>query len=85
MEVRQYSLQIYIKVCLYTLLSTVASPKCILDDLHKLFSKFFWSNKEDGRRKHWSSWLNLCLPKDEGELGFRSMYDVSKALFAKLW
>lgn len=31
------------------------------------------------------SWQNLCLPKEEGSLGFRSLHDVSKALFAKLW
>ncbi|XP_070041117.1 uncharacterized protein [Nicotiana tomentosiformis] len=28
---------------------------------------------------------NLCLPKEEGALGFRSLHDVSRALFAKLW
>ncbi|XP_075086226.1 uncharacterized protein LOC142168948 [Nicotiana tabacum] len=28
---------------------------------------------------------NLCLPKEEGGLGFRSLFDVSRAIFAKLW
>ncbi|KAK4706309.1 hypothetical protein R3W88_034132 [Solanum pinnatisectum] len=31
------------------------------------------------------AWDSLCLPKDEGGLGFRSLHDVSDALFAKLW
>lgn len=25
------------------------------------------------------------MPKEEGGIGFRSMHDVSKALFCKLW
>lgn len=29
--------------------------------------------------------FSLCLPKDEGDLGFRSFNDMSKALFAKIW
>ncbi|XP_075087611.1 uncharacterized protein LOC142169621 [Nicotiana tabacum] len=40
--------------------------------------------KEEGRSRHWTKWLNLCLPKVEGGLGFKSLFDVSKALFAKL-
>ncbi|KAK6782492.1 hypothetical protein RDI58_020288 [Solanum bulbocastanum] len=27
----------------------------------------------------------MCYPKVEGGLGFRSLHDVSKAFFAKLW
>ncbi|XP_075103669.1 uncharacterized protein LOC142178242 [Nicotiana tabacum] len=38
-----------------------------------------------GTSRHWSSWTNLCLPSDEGGIGFRSLHDVSKALFCKLW
>ncbi|XP_019223710.1 PREDICTED: uncharacterized protein LOC109205453 [Nicotiana attenuata] len=41
--------------------------------------------KGNGRVKHWASWGTLCLPKYEGGLGFRSMHDISKALFVKLW
>ncbi|XP_018625202.2 uncharacterized protein [Nicotiana tomentosiformis] len=54
------------------------------EHLHKLFARFFWSNKEEGRSRHWSSWKKLCLPNEEGVLGFRSLFDVS-ALFSKLW
>ncbi|WMV18188.1 hypothetical protein MTR67_011573 [Solanum verrucosum] len=35
--------------------------------------------------KHWVAWGDLCFPKAEGGLGFRSLHDVNKALFAKLW
>ncbi|XP_070039800.1 uncharacterized protein [Nicotiana tomentosiformis] len=67
------------------LLSALDPPNNILVHLHKIFARFFWSNKQEDRSRHWDSWKNLCLPKYEGGLGFRSLHDVSKALFAKLW
>ncbi|XP_060190654.1 uncharacterized protein LOC132619919 [Lycium barbarum] len=67
------------------LLSAIKPPKCGINDMHKIFSRFFWNNSEEGRRRHWSSWLNLSKPKEEGGVGFRSLFDVSKALCAKLW
>ncbi|KAG5585342.1 hypothetical protein H5410_045776 [Solanum commersonii] len=30
-------------------------------------------------------WNDMCMPKEEGDLGFRSLIDVSKDLFIKLW
>ncbi|XP_059284804.1 uncharacterized protein LOC132038098 [Lycium ferocissimum] len=60
-------------------------PKCVIKEIHQIFAKFFWSNKEDVKSRHWSAWLNMCFPKEEGGLGFRSLFDVSKALCAKLW
>ncbi|XP_060202206.1 uncharacterized protein LOC132630668 [Lycium barbarum] len=43
------------------------------------------SNKEEDRSRHWVSWKKICMPKAEGGLGFRSLFDISKAFFAKLW
>lgn len=37
------------------------------------------------RYKHWVSWDSIRLLKEGGGLCFRSLFDVSKALFAKLW
>ncbi|XP_059310123.1 uncharacterized protein LOC132061298 [Lycium ferocissimum] len=67
------------------LLSAVVPTKHTINELHKIFARFFWSNKEEGRSKHWVSWAKVCLPKEKGGFSFRSLYDVSKALFAKLW
>nr|XP_016498800.1 PREDICTED: uncharacterized protein LOC107817478 [Nicotiana tabacum] len=67
------------------ILSVLDPPDNVLKHLHKTFARFFWSKKEEGKSSHWTKWLNLCLLKDEGGLGFRSLFDVSKALFAKLW
>ncbi|XP_075085049.1 uncharacterized protein LOC142168286 [Nicotiana tabacum] len=67
------------------MLSVLDPPNNILGHLHKTFARFFWSTKEEGRSRYWASWKNLCLPKEEGGIGFRSLNDVSRALFAKLW
>lgn len=58
-------------------LSAISPPKCVIKELHRIFAKFFWNNKEDGRRKNWSTWYKVCLPKRERGLGFRSLHDVS--------
>ncbi|XP_075099054.1 uncharacterized protein LOC142175943 [Nicotiana tabacum] len=67
------------------ILSVLDPPNNVLEHLHKTFARFFWSNKDEGRSRHWTKWQNLCIPKEEGGVGFRSLHDVSRALFAKLW
>ncbi|XP_060182761.1 uncharacterized protein LOC132612660 [Lycium barbarum] len=57
------------------------SLELIMEVLHA----YEQNNSEEGRRRHWSSRLNLCKPKEERGVGFRSLFDVSKALCAKLW
>ncbi|XP_075081832.1 uncharacterized protein LOC142166440 [Nicotiana tabacum] len=50
------------------LLSVVNPPKYVIDELHKMFARFFWSKPGNGRAKHWASWATLCLPKKKEEL-----------------
>jgi len=58
--------------------------KSVINQIHQCFAKFFWgSGSLNG--KHWVIWEDMCLPKDEEGLGFRSLYTVNDALFAKLW
>ncbi|XP_075074764.1 uncharacterized protein LOC142162321 [Nicotiana tabacum] len=38
-----------------------------------------------GTSMHWASWNTLCMPIEEGGICFRSLHDVAKALFSKLW
>ncbi|XP_060190609.1 uncharacterized protein LOC132619859 [Lycium barbarum] len=66
-------------------LSAIRPPKCVTKELHRIFARFFWNTKEEGRCRHWAAWLNMCIPKHERGLGFRSIHDISKALCAKLW
>lgn len=67
------------------LLSAIIPPKCVIHDLHRIFARFLWNFKEVGNNKHWVACDSMCSPKVEGGLGFRSLFDVSKAMFAKLW
>ncbi|XP_060182320.1 uncharacterized protein LOC132611981 [Lycium barbarum] len=67
------------------MLSAVVPTKYTINELHKIFESFYWSTNEEGKSRHWSSWDKVCLPKEEGGLGFRSLDDVSKAFFSKLW
>ncbi|XP_059288855.1 uncharacterized protein LOC132042279, partial [Lycium ferocissimum] len=43
------------------------------------------SNTIGERGTHWTKWYVVCLPQDEGGLGFISLSDMSMALCAKLW
>uniref|UniRef100_M1AF54 Uncharacterized protein n=1 Tax=Solanum tuberosum TaxID=4113 RepID=M1AF54_SOLTU len=33
-------------------LFVIVPPKCVVKELHRIFTKFFWSNKLTGRTKH---------------------------------
>ncbi|XP_059310157.1 uncharacterized protein LOC132061337 [Lycium ferocissimum] len=67
------------------LLSAVNPHIGVIRQMHKMFAQFFWSNTIGGKSRHWASWNHLCLPIMEGGMGFRSLHDVSSALFCKLW
>nr|XP_016502065.1 PREDICTED: uncharacterized protein LOC107820317 [Nicotiana tabacum] len=67
------------------LLSTVNPPPYVINRLHKIFAQFFWCNSVGAASRHWAYWNTLCLPWDEGGVGFRSLHDMSTALFCKLW
>lgn len=67
------------------LLSALNLPIGVIRKLHSIFAKFFWKNTTEKKSRHWVSWDTLCLPKYKGGVGFRSVFDVSNALFSKLW
>ncbi|XP_059295527.1 uncharacterized protein LOC132048858 [Lycium ferocissimum] len=66
------------------LLSATNLLKGVIEQLHKIFAKFFWSNTTRVKGKHWVAWEKMCLAKEKGGLAFRSLHGISKALFAKL-
>lgn len=64
-------------------LSTIDTPRYVIRNYIE-FCKFFLNSKEFEMSKHWSAWDKVCLPKKVGELEFRSLNDVSKAMHSKL-
>lgn len=42
-------------------------------------------HKEEGKSKHWMTWDKMCYPQAEESVGLRDLFDIYKAMFAKLW
>lgn len=74
---------VFLSMSIY-LLSALTPPKGVIKKLHQIMAKFFWGSTRTDRRKHWVSWEEMCFPKEEGRLRFRSPSDISKAMHAKL-
>jgi len=53
--------------------------------LNRAFKNFWWGFPNDKTRNlSLKSWASLCLPKDQGGLGFRLMKDVNLSLISQL-
>ncbi|KAL4367556.1 hypothetical protein GQ457_05G010050 [Hibiscus cannabinus] len=59
-------------------------PSSFCDTLNAIISRFWWGNSIEPRSSiHWLKWEKMCLPKDEGGMGFKDLYSFNKALIAK--
>jgi len=58
--------------------------KVILKRLESIFARFLWNSKDHVRRLRWS-WKAICLPADDGSLGFRQSHDTVDTFSLKLW
>lgn len=47
------------------LLSSIILPKWVIYDLHRIFARFLWNFKDEGRNKHWVAWIEVFCPKKE--------------------
>lgn len=54
------------------LLSVIIPPKYVIKYFHRVFALFLLNFS-----KHWVYRTNICLPKEEGGLGFRPFFDVN--------
>ncbi|XP_060200399.1 uncharacterized protein LOC132628652 [Lycium barbarum] len=45
------------------LLSAMNPLKGVINQLHKIFAKFFWSNTAGVKGKHWVAWDKICFSK----------------------
>ncbi|XP_033133908.1 uncharacterized protein LOC117127485 [Brassica rapa] len=67
-------------------MSTFFLPLEICENLASAIAQFWWSSNPPKRRIHWAKWEKVCLPKEEGGIGFRLIHEFNLALLAKkLW
>ena len=64
-------------------MSVFKLPDSLLDEIHSIFSKFWWGSTDSRRRMHWRRWEDLCFPKLFGGMGFRNLKIFNEALLAK--
>ena len=65
------------------MMSIFRLPDGIIDDIHAMFARFLWGSNNEQRKIHWHRWLDMCLPKNKGGMGFRDLKVFSAALLAK--
>ncbi|XP_022573038.2 uncharacterized protein LOC111214447 [Brassica napus] len=57
-----------------------------IDTCNKLsaaVARFWWGTRNNNRGLHWVAWDKICVPLEEGGLGFRNFRDFNLALLAK--
>ena len=66
-------------------MSSFLLPTSICSKFDQIFKNFQWGYPSSKTRNlSLKSWDSLCLPKEQGGLGFRKMKDVKLALISKL-
>lgn len=66
--------------------SIVISPQKVVLEIEQLLRAFLWSGAELKGTGAKVSWKDVCVPKEEGGLGFRLMKDWNRASMAQhLW
>lgn len=46
-------------------LAAMVPPKTIFKQIEKYLGKFYWGTSDEKQNYHWSSWANMCFPKEE--------------------
>ena len=65
------------------LLACLNLPVGVIRKLNSFIASFIWSSKMGVKKRHWVSWRNITLPKEEGGLGLRKFEDIQGAFRLK--
>ncbi|KAA3476412.1 reverse transcriptase [Gossypium australe] len=83
----QGSKEVFIKSVLQAIptyaMSCFLLPKSFCGDLEKVIARSWWQKSSEKKGIHWCQWQNLCCPKEEGGMGFRSLAKFNLALLEK--
>ncbi|GMI64491.1 hypothetical protein HRI_000118400 [Hibiscus trionum] len=79
--------EVYIKSVLQALplyaMGCFLFPRSLCNEIESMFAKYWWQKSASKRGMHWCSWQKLCLPKENGGLGFRDLGCFNLSLLAK--
>ena len=67
---------------MYTM-SVVKLPNTLCDEMTNMVHKFWWGQMNERNKMAWLSWEKMCLPEEEGGLGFGNLKAFNLALLAK--
>ena len=64
-------------------MSTFLLPLEICESLASAIAQFWWSSNPPKRGIHWAKWEKMCLPREDGGIGFRMTHKFNLSLLAK--
>ncbi|GAV91933.1 zf-RVT domain-containing protein [Cephalotus follicularis] len=66
--------------------STFLLPAAVIKDCERIWRSFLWGNSGSSRKHSLVKWSNVCLPRQEGGLGIKSLKAWNQALLLKqIW
>ncbi|PKA54867.1 putative mitochondrial protein [Apostasia shenzhenica] len=60
-------------------------PTTLCMEIENMLARFWWRNSSTSQGIHWCRWSELCKPKSQGGLGFKSLIIFNLALLGKQW
>ena len=45
-------------------------PKGICKEITDAIAQFWWGDDKETKKMHWMAWWKLCVPKNQGHMGF---------------